>query len=403
MIPGAGRVGRHAVRLRRFMGHTAANLLEVTEVTTTEGLASLAPAWDGLVERAGVPHPFLTHAWIRTFWESFGEPGGLYVLVVRRSGQVVAIAPFARRTRMMYGIPARVIETIRNPHSPRSDILLSAHPLETCGAILEHLVSRRGSWDVLELGNVPADSSAYRELRRIARVGGLLTGTESLGGSPFVARPAAWEDYLRTLSTKHRSNLRNRLGRLGKQGEVVLETVTGGDGLDAALAEAFRLEASGWKNGNGTAIASHAPTKQFYRALAERAAAAGWLRLEFLKVGDRRIAVIYALRYGGRHYILKLGYDPEFATYSPGHLVCLKALEQAFAEGAVEVDFLGDDDPWKREWTSDVRAHRWLFLFPDHFRARCLYVAKFGVVPRLKRSGLLRALKDAMTRDEEPQ
>jgi CelD/BcsL family acetyltransferase involved in cellulose biosynthesis len=403
VIPGAGRAARPAVRLRRFIGHAAANILDVEEVTTSEGLASLAPAWDGLVERSDIDHPFLSHAWIRTFWEAFGEPGQLCVLVVRRHGQVVAIAPLVRRTRTMYGIAARTIETIRNPHSPRSDLILSAHPTEACGAILAHLVARRGSWDVLELGNLPETSVAYRDVRRIARVAGLLTGTESLGGSPFVPRPTDWDAYMRTLSAKHRSNLRNRLGRLGRQGDVALETVAAGEDLEAALKDVFRLEASGWKRNVGTAISSEASTEDFYRALARRAAARGWLRLEFLTVGGRRIAAIYALRYGGRHYIVKLGYDPEFASCAPGHLACMLSLEHAFAEGAVEVDFLGDDDPWKRDWTSEVRAHRWLFVFPDHFRARCLYLAKFGVVPRLKRSGLLRALRDAMARDEEPR
>ena len=403
MIPAAGRAARQAPRLRRFIGHAAANLLHVEEVTTAEGLASLAPAWDGLVQRSDVDHPFLTHAWIRTFWEAFGEPGELCILVVRRHGQVVAIAPLVRRTRTMYGIQARIIETIRNPHSPRSDFILSTQPLESCGAILGHLVGGRGGWDVLELGNLPETSVAYRAVRRIARVAGLHTGSESLGGSPFVPRPTDWSTYLSTLSAKHRSNLRNRLGRLGRQGEVALETVAGGADLGDALEDVFRLEASGWKRGAGTAISSEPSTEHFYRTLARRAAACGWLRLQFLKVGDRRIAAIYGLRYGGRHYIVKLGYDPEFSSYAPGHLVCMLALEHAFAEGAVEVDFLGDDDPWKRDWTSEVRTHRWLFVFPDHFRARCLYLAKFGVVPRLKRSGLLRALKAAMTRDEEPR
>lgn len=229
MIASMAPDGRHAVRLRRFIGHTAANLLDVEEVTTSEGLHALAPAWDGLHERAGLTHPFLTHAWMRTFWDAYGEPGTLYVLVVRRYGQVVAIAPFARRRRTIYGVSVRAIEMLRHPDAPRSDFLLSTHPIEACGAVLEHLVRRSRDWDVLDMAHFPETSVAYREVRRIARQAGLLTG----------------------------------------------------------------------------AIAA-------------------------------------------------------------------------------------------------VRSHRSLLVFPDHFRARCLYLAKFGVVPRLRRSGLLRALRDALARNEEP-
>lgn len=403
MITTVSRDGRHAVRLRRFIGHAAANLLDVEEVTTAEGLAAIEPAWEGLLARSDVDHPFLTPAWIRTFWDAFGEAGSLMVLVVRRHGQVIGIAPLVRRERTMYGMHVRTVETLRNSHSPRSDFILSTHPTPACGAILQHLIEQQSTWDLLELAQFPETSVAYSELRRIARFSGLLSGAEDFGGSPYVERPTDWASYLRSLPAKHRSNLRNRRARLERIGPLALETVSGGPGLSQAIEDAFRLESSGWKRGTRSAISSEHATESFYTTFARRAAASGWLRLQFLTVGDRRIAAIYALRYLGRHHVLKLGYNPEFASYSPGQLLCLLAFEHAFAEGAVEVDLLGEPDPWKLSWTSSVRPHRWLFVFPDHFRARCLYLAKFGVVPRLRRSGLLRALKDTLTREEGPR
>ena len=33
--------------------------------------------------------------------------------------------------------------------------------------------------------------------------------------------------------------------------------------------------------------------------------------------------------------------------------------------GLTEVDFLGDAEPWKLEWTSTGRGHDWLFVFGD--------------------------------------
>ena len=192
MIPSIAPDGRHGVRLRRFIGHTAANLLDVEEVTTSEGLAALAPAWDGLHERSGAAHPFLTHAFVREYWEAFGEPGALLVLIVRRYGQVVAIAPLVRRHRTMYGLSVRAIETLRHPHAPRSDVLLSTHPAQACGAMLEHLLRLGSSWDVLELSNFPPSSVAYREMRRIARFAGLLTGVEGYIESCAMGLLVAW-------------------------------------------------------------------------------------------------------------------------------------------------------------------------------------------------------------------
>jgi len=386
--------GRHAVRLRRFIGHTAANLLDVEEVTTSEGLDALAPAWDGLHERAGLRHPFLTHAFMRTFWDAYGEPGTLYVLVVRRYGQVVAIAPFARRRRTIYGVSVRAIEMLRHPDAPRSDFLLSTHPIEACGAVLEHLVRRSRDWDVLDMSHFAETSVAYREVRRIARQAGLLTGVDELEGSPYLTRPRSWEAYWTSRAPRHRSNMRNRMRRLEREGEVALETLRGGPTIKQALEDVFRL--------GGPALRSRPAAQRFYRDLTRCAVSEGWLRVHFLKVGERRVAAIYALQYGETHFLLRIGFHPELSSCSPGKLATMLAIERAFSEGAGEVDFLGRPDPWKREWTAAVRPHRSLFVFPDHFRARCLYVAKFGVVPRLRRSGLLRALRDALARNEEP-
>ena len=342
MIASMAPDGRHAVRLRRFIPHAAANLLDVEEVTTSEALAALTPAWEGLLERSDLEHPFLTPAWIRSSWEAFGEPGALLVLVVRRGGQVVAIAPFTRRVRTMCGLQVRAIETIQHPDAPRSDILLSTHPTQACGAILEHLLRSSVTWDVLELGPVPASSIAYREIRRIARVAGRLTGILDAGGTRDV--PSA--------SPRRRASLTDRFERLRPTGEVTLETVSGGPGMHQALDDVLRL-----------AVRSSAATEQFYREVARRAAALGWLRLQFLKAGERRVAAIFALRYRNTQFFVRTGDHPEFAPLSPGRLACLLSMEDASAEG-----LRGDA----------VQPHRSLFVFPSHLKAQCLYLAKFG-------------------------
>ena len=49
------------------------------------------------------------------------------------------------------------------------------------------------------------------------------------------------------------------------------------------------------------------------------------------------------------------------------------------------MDFLGDTEPWKLEWTSTARGHDWLFVFGDTVRARLLHSFKFQWGPELKR------------------
>ena len=86
-----------------------------------------------------------------------------------------------------------------------------------------------------------------------------------------------------------------------------------------------------------------------------------------------------------RLFLLKTGYDPEFAKCSPFKLLTYFAVQHAFETGLREVDFLGDTEPWKLEWTSTTRPHDWLFVFSGTPRSRLLHPLKFQFVPAFRR------------------
>jgi CelD/BcsL family acetyltransferase involved in cellulose biosynthesis len=216
--------------------------------------------------------------------------------------------------------------------------------------------------------------------------------------SPYLALTGTWDDYLRDLNGKHRSNIRNRLKRLRKTGNVEMEVVSKGSEMARSLETGFDMEAKAWKAEARTAILCHPDLLTFYREIALRAAERGWLRLNFLTVNARKIAFDYSLVYKNKLYVLKPGYDPEFAPFSPYNLLCYMKLQDAFESGLSEYDFLGMKDNWKLEWTGATRSHCWLYIFSDRLRTTLLHYAKFRLLPELKRFRLFRMLRDTGAR-----
>jgi CelD/BcsL family acetyltransferase involved in cellulose biosynthesis len=106
--------------------------------------------------------------------------------------------------------------------------------------------------------------------------------------------------------------------------------------------------------------------------------------LHFLRCGDARAAFDYSLHYANRIHLLKVGYDPTFAAYSPSNLLLNQVLERAFDEGAEEYDFLGECADWKLRWTPLSKPHCWLFVFSNSAKGRALDFAKFRLVPLWK-------------------
>ena len=364
-------------------GRGPADTIEV--ISDYSAFLDLEAEWNDAVDRAGVTDPFLRHSWVRTWWDCFAGERQLHIVVVRRGGRILAIAPLMRETAQMYGLPIRRIDVIHNDHTPRIDFIITERPDEAYRAIWDALNGTKDPWDLLQLSRIPRESATGDAMGRLAEADRCATGLWQGDVSPYLTLAGTWDDYHAGLSAKFRSNLRNRLSRLAKLGAPALEVLEDEAAIAGARDEALRLEASGWKQESGTSIRSDPAVERFYSLLAERATREGWLRLMFLTAGGRRIATSYGSRFGNRLFLFKTGYDPEFATCSPFKLLTYLAIQAAYAEGLDEVDFLGDAEPWKLEWTGTSRPHDWLFIFSGSVRARLLHSVKFQMVPELKK------------------
>jgi CelD/BcsL family acetyltransferase involved in cellulose biosynthesis len=358
----------------------------VEVVSDADAFARLEPEWNDAVERAGIAHPFLQHEWMWTWWQCFGAGCELQLVIVRSGGRIIAIAPLLAETTTIVGIPVRQLRMLFNEHTPRTEFIVCESGERAYRAIWHALTDLRSRWDVLLLGQLPRESRTREMAVRLAGECGEAIGVWRSSDSPYLSLAGTWDSYFGGLSGKFRSNVRNRTARLERLGPVDLESVDAPAAIDRALSDTFRLEASGWKQSAGTAITSDARVQRFYTMFASRAAARGWLRLQFLNVGGERIATSYSLVYGNRLFLCKTGYDPSFETGSPFKVLTSLATEQAYADGLEELDFLGDTEPWKLEWTPTVRSHDWLYVFSRTLRARLAHALKFRVGPALRRT-----------------
>jgi CelD/BcsL family acetyltransferase involved in cellulose biosynthesis len=353
-------------------------------VTDRGAFVALEPAWNALTEEAGLDHPFLSHAWVRTWWDCFGAGSELQIVVVRAGKDLIAIAPLMLGRVRLYGLPVRQLAAISNDHTPRFEFIVARRADEAYREIWRLLAAHRDRWDVLKLYPLPDGSRTLTDLPAPAVEHGFLTGTWRAEDSPYVPLGGGWERYFMSLSHNHRAQMRKRLRRLARVGTVDLETVSSADGLDGALEDGLRMEAVAWKTRAGSAILCHPSVTRFYTDLARATARGGSLRLTFLRVGGLRIAFAFALCHANRLYVLKSGYDASYADYSPYNLLCYLVLQDACRLGLDEYDFLGGSEEWKLHWTNERRGHRWLYILPGTLAGRFLHWAKFRVAPRLR-------------------
>ena len=269
----------------------------------------------------------------------------------------------------MYGIPARRVRFIHNDHTPRTDVIVADDAEASYRAIWHALRTDRERWDVLLLGQLERDSKTHAGFPGVCR------------GRASAHRHVAQQRFAVPADHRH-------LGRLSQQpaGEVPLEPAQPAVTPDARSAS-LSLEdpdrpagdrggrakkPGGSKAPGGSAKrARRSPPTRRCNASTPRSSSAGtsagWLRLLFLTVGgppDRHVVrrllrqpavpVQDRLRPGVRHRARR----SSSSRTSPSSDAC--------ARGLAEVDFLGDAEPWKLEWTSTSRGHDWLYRLRRH-------------------------------------
>jgi CelD/BcsL family acetyltransferase involved in cellulose biosynthesis len=303
---------------------------------TVEFVGTIKPVereWEELADRVGAS-PFVRPGWISAWWEAFGS-GSLPVFVLRRDGRLGGVLPMMRHRGTLL--------SPTNWHTPGFGVVAEDDAARL--ALFEAIVGegpRRVDLSFL------ADAADVQCLRRAAERYRLVERV--VIRSPYVPVESDWDSYWRGLSRNLRKTVRRCRNRLAERGEMVIEVADGREDLDRLLEEGFRLEASGWKGEEVTAIVSRPETRRFYETVSRWAADAGILRLAFMRIDGEAVAFNLSFEAGGRHYVLKLGHDAELNSLGPGTVLTAAMVERTFALGLQSYEFLGGDAAYKLRW-----------------------------------------------------
>ncbi|MFN8108264.1 MAG: GNAT family N-acetyltransferase [Thermoleophilia bacterium] len=264
------------------------------------------------------------------------------VATVHDGGRLVAVAPVvATRTGVWTGM-----------HEAEEWGVPATDPEAATAAVLT--LGRRLPGAVV-LRPVPSDEAAMAALRDAAALDGLPLLERPIDTQPLVEIDGDWEAYWAGVPQKR--NLRRARARLEQAGPVRVETVRRPDQLGDAMAEVFRIEASGWKGRGGTALVQDPVGRAFYEGLARWAADRGWLRLDLLMAGELAVAFAFDLVAHGVRYSLKIGYDEAHSAASPGRVLLAHQVESAFREGLRRFDFAGSQAGFKQVWANAQRGY----------------------------------------------
>lgn len=248
--------------------------------------------------------------------------------------------------------------------------------------------TKRGTWHTLqpsqapiglwiqrpELDMEPLLSSLLRKLPGFPLVIGVTQQDPQLLPRPQESSTIKTMDYIETAKinlhgsfddywTKRGKNLRHNLkkqrNKLENEGVILsMNVVTSPADVADAIADYGRLESSGWKGEQGTAVHPGNAQGKFYTKMLESFCARGRGQIYRYMYGDKVAAMNLCIEGHNSIIVLKTAYDESIKDgTSPSFLLRQDELRHFFDEGRLEsLEFYGKVMDWHRKWTDDSRT-----------------------------------------------
>lgn len=288
-------------------------------------------------DRFSRPAIFDLPPWLESWWSCLAGRGKLLILAVMESREIIGLAPLMVRDSgaLFIGEP-----DLCDHH----DFIISPGREEAFFPTLLAELDRRGL-DRLGLHGLRPDSLALTHLPGLAQGRGLEVRVEKSGVSLETGLPGEWEDFLAGLTSKHRHEIRRKMRRLDRAGQVGFTRAHGPDQAGPALEVFLDL----FRRSRADKERFLTPEREaFFRTVVPAMARAGHLSLFTLSLDSRPAASALCFDLGRTRLLYNNGYDSGFKALSAGTMCKVLSLKEAVERGLQCYDFLNGAEPYKR-------------------------------------------------------
>jgi CelD/BcsL family acetyltransferase involved in cellulose biosynthesis len=350
------------------------------ETLSFERFRDAGRAWDDLALDLAHPVPFLSHTWLRLWWERFGAGQEFVCPIVRDGERLLAAAPLAvRRARPGLDV-AEIVGTGPVPTrgmglADKAEVLVRRGHAEVGARLVAEVVRTLDRVDALDIKACDAASPTRAALEAAGRV---LVFDRSV--SPYLTLSAPWDAYLDGRSSNFRKHLKKYRRLLTESGAGPPERLGAADDAAAWMAEVFAVNDASWKAARGTDLFRAREIRDFFAALVPEMAARGWIDLHVIRARGRAVVYELCFDFGGRLFSYNGAYRADLGEGSPGTALTAAVIESACARGRVEYDMLRGPESYKLRWSETARTEVQLLLPAPRAAAR----AKTQLGPALK-------------------
>lgn len=331
-------------------------MLQVQTLTQLEEFDALEDEWRVLSAQCPTSSVFNSWDWQRHWWRVYGASHDLAIITLRNSEQLQMILPlYIGQTRALKIAAVRELRMLGTGGDTSPDYLGPLYRADTDASAFNTLceaLDQLANWDVARLRDLHAHpafckalAARFGEPRECARI-------------RFINLPNSFDDYLQTLSSNQRKQVRRRRRRFEELGNTRFYRWPAERAIDEAFDSLVTLHTKRWQD---TADAGSFDTPEyldFHKSIMQALHTRDALRLYCLELNGAMIAMEYSYKWNNAVYSFQCGYDPDHSELRPGQLLLNYSIENAISEGLGQYDMLKGDYDYKLSAAKEQRATR---------------------------------------------
>ncbi|MCX4801021.1 GNAT family N-acetyltransferase [Streptomyces sp. NBC_01214] len=334
------------------MSSGSAGALSVTLCRDPRQFAALEESWNRLFRGCPTATPFQSHAWLHSWWLSYGKDGRLRIVLVRRGEELVGAAAL-----MLVHRPMPLLVPIGGPITDYFDVLVAAEHADRVVPALARGLHRAARGAVVDLREVRPGAAAEELYRQWPGVSSMLADSTcmELPTLPF-------DELVKRMPASGAQRVRAKLRKTDAAG-IEEHEVTEQE-VPRAVRTLLRLHEKQWRGRGVTPEHLRPRFAEHLTRATRRMVRAGESRLTEFRLDGKVVAANVTLLSSGLSGGYLYGADPDLRTrkVDVATLLLRHEARRALAEGRPVVSFLRGNEPYKNHWRPETVVNRRFLL-----------------------------------------
>ncbi|HHE54650.1 MAG TPA: GNAT family N-acetyltransferase [Caldithrix abyssi] len=365
-------------------------IIKTTVITKLDEFYTLEQEWDQLIDSMPDYLPTMTFQWHRA-WLEVNQPKiqKIHIFVFRdQEENVIGIVPLVKTQASLFR-KKLMVYTFSGARDQIKTLIICKHEhhIQLLLELLTHFYEKHHDWDLLTLRRLASSHADEIFLERILKKHHWPFSVESQLKIPYIFLEGDFESYFKSRKKHFRNEVKRKSKQLNKMGNVRYRVLT--SPIDEKDFNRFvEMENAGWKGNNKSSLLHRERLLALFKNLSQLESKPLKLVMYKMLLNEQLISASLCFQTKNSLHVFKIAYDEKFKRQSPGLLLRLFEIEDAFARGLKIYDFSGKAQRWMRDFTNRQHYVMDYIIYRKTLASLIRYLGFTRLKPLIKHSSI---------------